>query len=76
LTIGILLDFQDLEDDDQSYFIFDNSWGTGWAEDNHYGPGRGLLPFSYVRDSCTTRFAHILLDALPVDSSTNASITK
>lgn len=30
------------------YFIFDNSWGTGWAADGAFGPGRGLLPYLYV----------------------------
>lgn len=30
------------------YFIFDNSWGTGWAKENVFGPGRGLLPYLYV----------------------------
>lgn len=30
-------------------FIFDNSWGTEWAQENYFGAGKGILPYNYAR---------------------------
>lgn len=32
------------------YFVFKNSWGSGWAASNTaQGPGFGSLPYEYIR---------------------------
>ncbi len=54
---------QDEEAPDDSYFVFDNSWGEGWAASSiYFGKGRGVLPFSYVKDHCVGRDAFILTE--------------
>ncbi len=48
-------------DDDQApgggWFVFRNSWGTGWAAESPVAPGYGLLPYGYMTrygwDACT-----------------------
>lgn len=34
------------------YFILRNSWGTGWAAENEYAAGYGLIPYAYVAAYC------------------------
>ncbi len=57
LLVGYI---EDEDAPDESYFIFDNSWGTGWAPSSFFGPGRGILPFAYVVDHCATKSAFVL----------------
>lgn len=57
LLVGFV---EDTESPDDSYFIFDNSWGDEWAASGYYGRGRGLLPFNYVREHCQHKKAYIL----------------
>ncbi len=30
------------------YFVFRNSWGTGWAARCPYGPGNGTIPYAFI----------------------------
>lgn len=32
----------------KGFFLFKNSWGTGWASDNEHGPGYGWIAYEYV----------------------------
>jgi subtilisin-like proprotein convertase family protein len=34
----------------KGFFLFKNSWGTGWAQDNPFGPGYGWIAYDYVED--------------------------
>jgi C1A family cysteine protease len=52
--------FEDEEFPEDSYFVFDNSWGKRWAPNNEYGAGRGILPFSYITDHCVDKEAFVL----------------
>ncbi len=33
---------------DTGFFLFKNSWGTGWAQDNPFGAGYGWISYEYV----------------------------
>ncbi|MBU6455789.1 MAG: C1 family peptidase [Cyanobacteria bacterium REEB67] len=52
--------FEDPEAQDESYFVFDNSWGERWAESSPFGAGRGILPFNYVTTHCRGLSAYLL----------------
>lgn len=34
----------------KGFFLFKNSWGTGWAQDNPFGPGYGWIAYDYVSE--------------------------
>ncbi len=34
----------------KGFFLFKNSWGTGWATRNPFGPGYGWISYDYVAD--------------------------
>lgn len=42
---------------DKGFFIFKNSWGTGWAQDSPYGDGIGFISMDYVEEYGRARVA-------------------
>lgn len=42
---------------DKGFFIFKNSWGTGWAEESPYGAGFGFISMDYVEEYGRARVA-------------------
>lgn len=44
----------------KGFFLFKNSWGTGWGQENPFGDGYGWISYEYVE-----RFASIYASGVP-----------
>ncbi len=58
------------EDDPQvpggGYFIFRNSWGTGWARQSSVAPGYARIPYDYIKQYCSAaQIATVTSQPLP-----------
>lgn len=43
----------------RGFFLFKNSWGTGWAESNPFGAGYGWISYDYVEDHMSAYIAGV-----------------
>ncbi|MEM9067715.1 MAG: proprotein convertase P-domain-containing protein [Myxococcota bacterium] len=43
----------------QGFFLFKNSWGTGWASDNPFGAGYGWISYEYTERFLSTYVAEV-----------------
>ncbi|MEM9860123.1 MAG: proprotein convertase P-domain-containing protein, partial [Myxococcota bacterium] len=43
----------------RGFFLFKNSWGTGWAQDNPFGAGYGWIAYEYVEDHLSARVSGV-----------------